>query len=133
MTVDQRIPLALLLLRLGVFLVMAMWTLDKFLNTKHAVQVFAKFYLISGLSDGAFYAIGLVELAVLLGFLVGYQKRFTYGAVLLFHAFSTLASFRQYLDPFKNLLFFAAWPMLAACFALYYLRDLDTKWVIAGK
>jgi putative oxidoreductase len=25
-----------------------------------------------------------------------------------------------------NLLFFAAWPMLAACFALYYLRESDT-------
>ncbi len=133
MITDQRIPLALLLLRLGVFVVMAMWTLDKFLNTKHAVQVFAKFYLIGGLSDGAFYAIGLVELVVLLGFLVGYQKRFTYGAVLVFHAISTLASFRQYFDPFKNLLFFAAWPMLAACFALYYLRDLDTNWAVEAR
>lgn len=28
----------------------------------------------------------------------------------------------------SNILFFAAWPMLAACFALYYLRDLDTRW-----
>ncbi len=133
MTAEDRVPVALLLLRLGVFVVMFMWTLDKFLNTKHAVQVFAKFYLISGLSDGAFYAIGLVELVVLIGFLVGYQKRLTYGAVLLFHAISTLASFRQYFDPFKNLLFFAAWPMLAACFALYYLRDLDTKCVVEGK
>jgi putative oxidoreductase len=27
---------------------------------------------------------------------------------------------------FDNLLFFAAWPMLAACIALYLLRDQDT-------
>lgn len=33
----------------------------------------------------------------------------------------------QYLDPFNNLLFFAAWPMLAACFAFYLLRELDTR------
>jgi hypothetical protein len=26
----------------------------------------------------------------------------------------------------RDLLFFAAWPMLAACVALYMLRDLDT-------
>ena len=39
------------------------------------------------------------------------------------------SSFGRYLDPWTapNLLFFAAWPMLAAIFALYYLRDLDTK------
>ena len=41
------------------------------------------------------------------------------------HTVSTLSSWRQYLDPFDNLLFFAAWPMLAACIALYLLRDHD--------
>ncbi len=48
------------------------------------------------------------------------------------HAVSTLSSFRQYLAPFKgpNLLFFAAWPMLAACIALFLLRDLDTLWTV---
>ena len=34
---------------------------------------------------------------------------------------------------FDNLLFFAAWPMLAACFALYLLRDLDTLGVVSGR
>lgn len=29
-----------------------------------------------------------------------------------------------------NLGFYTAWPMLAACFALYYLRDLDTRGTI---
>jgi hypothetical protein len=33
-------------------------------------------------------------------------------------------------DAFNNLLFFAAWPMLAACIALYMLRDLDTRWTV---
>jgi hypothetical protein len=34
------------------------------------------------------------------------------------------------LAPFDNLLFFAAWPMLAACITLYLLRDLDTLWAM---
>lgn len=59
-------------------------------------------------------------------------KRLVYGLVLALHAVSTFSAFRQYLDPFSNLLFFAAWPMLAACFALYYLRDLDTLWTVDG-
>jgi putative oxidoreductase len=48
------------------------------------------------------------------------------------HGISTLSSYRQYLDPFDNLLFFAAWPMLAACVALFLLRDLDTKWTLGA-
>jgi len=127
---DERIPRALLLLRLSVFLVMFMWTMDKFLNPAHAAQVYTYFYRIGGLGSGVSYAIGAGELLLLLAFLVGYWKRFTHGAVLALHAISTLAAYRQYLAPLSNLLFFAAWPMLAACFALYTLRDLDTRWVV---
>jgi len=56
----------------------------------------------------------------------GFTKRWTCGIVLVLHAVSTLSSFGRYLDPWKNLLFFAAWPMLAACITLYLLRDEDT-------
>jgi len=78
------------------------------------------------------YGIGILELLLLFGFLAGVRKRFTYGAVFLLHAISTFSSYKQYLSPFEgaNLLFYAAWPMLAACFALYLLRDLDTLWVL---
>jgi len=57
------------------------------------------------------------------------KKTITYGAVLLLHAVSTLSSWQQYLG-FDSLLFFAAWPMLAACYALFALRDLDTKFTL---
>lgn len=60
----------------------------------------------------------------------GIVRGLTYGAVLLFHGVSTLSSYRQYLAPFQNQLFFTAWPMLAACFALYRLRELDTLWTV---
>jgi uncharacterized membrane protein YkgB len=129
----ERIRWSLLLLRLGVFVVMVMWTVDKFLRPEHAAGVYEKFYAIGGLGPEVFYALGLIELAILLGFLAGLYKRWTYGAVLLFHGISTLSSYKQYLAPFEgpNLLFFAAWPMLAACVALYLLRDLDTRWTLA--
>ncbi len=70
---------------------------------------------------------------IVLAFLAGAWKRFTYGAVLVLHAISTLAAYRQYLDPLSNLLFLAAWPMLAACSALYTRRDLDTRWVLGSR
>lgn len=126
----QRLPVALLFLRLGVFVVMLMWTLDKLVKPEHAANVFKKFYFISGFDHSMFLAIGIVELVVILAFVAGFMKRWTYGIVLLLHAVSTLSAFGNYLNPWSNLLFYAAWPMLAACFALYYLRDADTLWVV---
>jgi len=127
---DKKLQLSLLFLRLTVFLVMFMWTIDKFINPGHAAKVYESFYYIADLEVFVMYTIGTLEIIILLLFLVGYQKKYTYGAVLLFHAVSTVSSFKQYLAPFDgpNLLFFAAWPMLAACFSLFLLRDQDVKW-----
>ncbi len=125
----ERISWSLLLLRISVFSVMFLWTLDKFVNPAHAAKVFDGFYGISGLGASALYAIGALELLVLAAFVTGSWPRLSYGSVLVFHAISTLSSLPQYLDPFNNLLFFTAWPMLAACIALYLLRDLDVLWV----
>lgn len=130
---DTKLELSLLLLRLSVFLVMFMWAIDKFINPGHAAKVYESFYYIAGLEAVVMYAIGAMEIGLLLLFLVGYKKKYTYGAVLVFHAVSTLSSFKQYLAPFDgpNLLFFAAWPMLAACLALFLLRDRDKKWSVS--
>ncbi|MGB0563139.1 MAG: hypothetical protein ACPGVO_15235 [Spirulinaceae cyanobacterium] len=125
---DDRLPLCLLLLRWGVFIVMLVWTLDKFLYPEHAAAVYETFYFIGGLDDQLwiFNIIGAIQLVIVLGFLAGVFKTFTYGAVLFFHAVSTFSAYARYFDPFDNLLFFAAIPMLAACFTLFYLRDRDT-------
>lgn len=121
-----RLQWSLLSLRVGVFIVMLMWTLDKFIQPEHSGKVFENFYGLAGLGSTIFIIIGLVELLLILAFLGGVYKRFSYGIVLLIHAVSTFASFKLYLDPFNNLLFFAAWPMLAACITLYLMRDEDT-------
>ena len=131
MTERDRLTTALLALRIGVIIVMFMWTLDKLVNSPHASRVFDSFYGLGGFGPGLMAAIGVAELILVLAFVAGYQKRISYGGVLVLHAVSTLSSYRQYLAPFSNLLFFAAWPMLAACFALYLLRDFDTKWTVA--
>lgn len=130
MKVEERLPLVLLLLRVGVFVVMFVWTLDKLVHPEHAAKVYAKYYLLEGLAPTAFYAIGIIELVIIAGFLLGFMKRWTYGIVLVLHAISTVSTFGNYLVPFSNLLYFAAWPMLAACFALYYLRDADILLVV---
>ncbi|MBL4612768.1 MAG: hypothetical protein JKY91_03400 [Emcibacter sp.] len=125
-TEQNRIQWALFLLRLGVFIVMFAWTLDKFNNPAHGVKVFEYFLYIKGLENSVMMAIGAIELLIILAFLAGLWKRYTYGFVMILHGVSTLSSWKQYTIDI-NLLFFAAWPMLAACIALYMLRDMDVK------
>ena len=128
--VQSRLQWSLLSLRLGVFIVMIMWTLDKFVNPGHSSRIFEHFYGINGSTDVVAYVLGALQLILMLAFLAGIKKRITYGVVFIMHGLSTLSSYNQYIDGFNNLLFFAAWPMWAACFALYLLRDQDTKFTV---
>ncbi|XPF94743.1 hypothetical protein ACM9HF_01690 [Colwellia sp. RE-S-Sl-9] len=128
--VQNRLQWSLLSLRVGVFIVMVMWTLDKFLNPGHSARIFEKFYGISGSSDIITYILGALQLILVLAFLAGIKKRITYGIIFIMHGMSTLSSYNQYLDGFNNLLFFTAWPMWAACFTLYLLREQDVKFTI---
>ena len=109
---------------------MLIWTIDKFVRPAHAGSVYEHFYFLPGFGGTIIYVIGVAEFLLLLGFVIGFAPRVTYGLVFLLHAVSTFSSFQQYLCPFEgsNILFFAAWPMLGACFTLYYLRDLDILW-----
>lgn len=121
----NKLALSLILLRISVALVMLMWALDKIINPDHAAGVFQAFY---GIETGAAFltAIAVVQIAIIAAFAAGIAKTVTYGLVLLMHAGSTFASWKQYMAPFDNLLFFAAWPMLAACVALFLLRREDS-------
>ena len=122
--VQQQLGIALLALRLSIALVFIMWALDKVLVPEHAMKVFSGFYGLD-ISSGFSVALGIAQLVFIGVFLAGLWKNLTYLAILVLHAGSTFSSFAKYLDPFNNLLFFAAWPMLAACFALYLLREHD--------
>lgn len=124
---QNRLEWSLFSLRLGVFVVMLMWTLDKFVNPGHSTRIFEHFYGISGSNDTVAYILGALQLILVFAFMAGIKKRITYGVIFLMHGASTLSSYAQYIDGFNNLLFFTAWPMWAACFALYLLRDQDVK------
>ena len=121
-------------LRLGVFVVLAMWTLNKFINPAGTAAVFQGFYGIPGLSEIASFAIGALQGSVIIAFLIGFQKRWATAIVFIMHLISTLSSAARYLDPWTspNLLFFAAWPMLTAIIALYVLRDYDTRFSLGA-
>lgn len=122
----RHLALSLLLLRLGIAIVMGIWAADKFVNPGHGQAVLEHFYGMGGTGVSVVTLIGLVQVVLVTVFTIGLFRTWSYGAVLLMHGVTTLASWKQYLDAFDNLLFFAAWPMFAACIALFLLRKYDT-------
>ncbi len=123
--VAGRLSLSLLLLRLSLGLVMMVWAFDKILNPGHGAAVLEGFYGLPGTGEQVIRIIGVLQGVIVLGFLLGVAKSWTYGAVLAMHAVTTLVSFGAYLEPLKNILFFSAWPMLAGLITLFLLRGED--------
>ena len=121
----SKLKISLFFTRMGIFLVFLMWTLDKIVNPSHGLHIFEMFYGLS-VTSHMMVTLGYLQLVFVLIFGLGLWKKWVYLAILVLHAGSTLSSFSLYLDPFNNLLFFAAWPMLAACLFLYMLKDYDT-------
>ena len=65
MNSKYRLPVVLLALRLSVFAVMFIWTIDKFVEPQHASRVMAEFYSIGGIGNAVFYFLAVLELAIL--------------------------------------------------------------------
>jgi putative oxidoreductase len=123
----KNIQICLFLLRITVFIVMFAWTVDKFVDPGHSINILQYFYFIDGASEIIVKIIGGAEMLLIFAFVAGLWKKYTYGLILLFHGLTTFASWKAYIPPDVTLTFFAAWPMLAACITLYLLRDLDIK------
>src|SRR5438034_10087341 len=118
----NRVGVALLVLRVTIFLVMLVWTIDKFVEPQHASKIMEHFYFIKGVSSSMVYVIGALKLTVLVGFVDEFAKKWTYGFVFLCHAVYTLLIYNHYLHQLFShlLLFFAVWPILGVCFLLYF-------------
>ncbi|MFV2057154.1 MAG: hypothetical protein ACC707_11850 [Thiohalomonadales bacterium] len=123
-----RLKISLLLLRYGIALVFIVWSLDKLLNTTRTKEFYP------GLSLDTTVVMGMLEIILVLAFLLGLYKSYSYAIVLIMHTVSTFLPWQYYLQPFiakTNLLYFTAWPMLAACIAIYLLRQQDTLLTIS--
>jgi hypothetical protein len=129
----DRLPISLLLLRLSLGLVMMVWAFDKILNPGHGAAVFEGFYGLAGVGEQAVQIVGIAQGVIVLGFLLGFARTWTYGAVLFMHAVTTLVSWSAYLKPLENILFFSAWPMLAGLVTLFLLRDEDRLASFGGR
>ncbi|MCC3861130.1 hypothetical protein [Pseudemcibacter aquimaris] len=127
---QDKIEWLLLFMRASIFIVMFAWTVDKFTDPSHGVAILKGFYFIDGVGEQLVMILGGLEMLLILAFVAGAFKKYTYGLILLFHGLTTFASFDRYIPPDVSLTFFAAWPMLAACATLYILRDFDKKFAV---
>lgn len=127
MTRDSRLRICLLSLRLGVLAVFLVWTLDKLFNYQHNSGMVRHYYHVD-VPQWFLLALGAAELLVLLCVLLGLFKTVSYGALLIAHTVTTIASSWRLLPPYEvhQLLYFGSLPMLAACFTLFMLRSDDT-------
>ena len=127
---ERRAAAALLILRLSTAAFLAVWTALKFVSPDRAQNVYNKFYKVIFQVDApieAFFAIGVAQALIVLLFALGVVKFWSYLAVLVMHGVSTLSTIPQLMDPGegRNILFWAAVPVLAGCLALFLMRDLD--------
>ena len=128
MTSDKKLELSLLLMRVAIAAFMLVWAVDKVIAPGHAQAVFSHFYSMD-LSPAVLKSAGFVQIAIIVAFLAGFARFWTYGAIMLMHAVSTVSTYTQLLNPWggedPRLLFWAAVPVLAAAIALFILRDND--------
>ncbi len=127
MSRSESLPAALLVLRVtlaGFFLI---WSVEKILAPELALRVFETFYF-SSPSTTVLIVIGVLQTGVVLAFLAGVLKTWTYGLLLAMHAVSTASSWERLINPYEppNHLFWAAIPVLGALVALFLLRRRDT-------
>lgn len=75
---ERRLGLVLLFIRLTIFLVMAVWTVDKFINPSHAAHVFDAYYGLGEVGHVLVLLVGGIESLILLAFVAGLFKTWTY-------------------------------------------------------
>jgi putative oxidoreductase len=130
----DRVPQALLVLRVTLALFFAQWGVEKFVKPEAAASIFDHFY---GLHISALvsYLFGAVEVVLAAALLLGIAKTITYGALIALHGVSVAVSWRQLLHPWgapANHLFIASVPLLGALVALFLLRERDTLSLAPG-
>ena len=121
------LELSLLIMRIATAAFLLVWAIDKIVNQGHAENVFKTFYFVVP-PPLILTALGVVQTLIVLAFAAGFARFWTYGAVLLMHAFSTVSTYGRLINPWgpgAQLLFWAAVPVLGAMIALFLLREQD--------
>ncbi|MBC8048877.1 MAG: DoxX protein [Chitinophagales bacterium] len=134
MNTDKNLELSLVLFRLATVAFLLVWVFQKLLVPAGAQGVFKTFYF-SELPVVLISAFGVAQLLIVLAFGLGFLRFWSYGAVIIMHAVSTLSTIPRLMDPFTkpNALFWAAVPVLAGLVGLFLMRDRDRLFSIDAR
>lgn len=128
-TANTTAALPLLIQRIALSAFFSVWVLDKFINPEHTAKVFSNFYGID-LALNLTWVVGAVQAVILIAFLLGFMKTYSYILMFAMHAVSTLSTYKSLINPYGNegsgMLFWAAVPVLAAFWLQFALRKSDT-------
>ena len=132
---DSKLELSLAAIRLTTAAFMMVWAVDKLWNVKHAQAIFTSFYFWKDAPPQVLMGVGVLQVLIVLAFAIGLARFWTYGAILLMHAVTTIVSVGRMVPPFgpgSNILFWASVPVLAAILTLFLLRDRDRLLVVGS-
>ncbi|MGD1921665.1 MAG: DoxX protein [Pleurocapsa sp.] len=132
MNSNQKLEIGLALIRLSTGIFFLVWSIEKIIFPEITQKVFSRFYSIE-ISPSLSLMVGILQTIIVLAFMAGLLKIWTYGAILGMHAVSTFSTYKELLNPYEppNHLFWAAVPVLTALIALFLLRKEDNLLTIS--
>lgn len=137
MTQTRRIEVALLIIRITAAIFLGLWATLKFHHPEWQRNIFEGAYNISffTVTDNLSYFLGSVQIIVVLAFVSGFMRTWSYGLMMLMSAagvLGSLSSFATYYNYPKNLMLTSV-PTLGALIALFILRDMDNLFSLSGR
>ena len=128
MTHERKLSIALLIIRLTAAAFLGVWASLKFFRPEWMVNVFRNVYKLDFVTQDYAFAVGSLQMLVVLLFLIGYQRTIFYGLVTLMSATGVIGSLPSLLFKFTNYpsnLLWTSVPTLGALIALFILREHD--------
>lgn len=137
MTNERRIEVALLIIRITAAIFLGLWATLKFHHPEWQRNIFEGAYNISffTVTDNLSYFLGAVQIIIVLAFVSGFLRTWTYGLMMLMSAagvIGSLGSYMVYYNYPKNLMLTSI-PTLGALVALFILRDMDNLFSLSGR
>ncbi len=125
-------PVALLLLRASLGLLLVVWGFDKLRDVRHALDVSRNFYGGAVSSPAVLVAFGAFEVLLGAAIVAGVARRLAYPALLAITGFTLLAVWKSIVDPLgvvfadSQLMFFPSLIIFAAAVVVWAFREEDT-------
>ncbi|WP_045391600.1 hypothetical protein [Falsirhodobacter sp. alg1] len=131
---DTRIPVALLIMRLTIAAFFAAWSSLKFYRPEWFENVFKNVYGLEFASQNMSWVVGLIQMLLVLLFVIGFLRTYTYGAIALMLCAGVVGSIPSLMEytTYPNNLMWAGVPTLGAAISLFLLRDYD-RYTVDGQ